>query len=283
MTLHDCYNFTGQCEHYVGVNCTRFKDGCGNCPFIHKTIAPSLVFDWSNWLLAQKKQWYEAIHKMTVVAVSKWLEKEASQSILVGAGHRITYIYNWVDTDVFFPRPTNELEIIRNKYSLKYDIRYIIAVSAQWDKCSSKYEDIIALCKLLPEKYKLIVVGGVSSGTDFPNSIIHINYIEDPNELACLYSIAYAYLHVSVCEAFGKVIAEAMACGTTPIVYNSTACSEVADVFGVAVKPHDIIGIVGALELMANDTDAMIAYVRENYNKHNNLQKYLEVYNTIRI
>lgn len=281
MTLHDCYNFTGQCEHYVGVKCAKFKTGCGNCPFLHKTIAPSLFFDWSKWLLSQKRKWYERINSMTTVAVSKWLKDEASESVLAVKGHTVTYIYNWIDTSVFYPRSYLEKQKVKQKYSLNDSYKYILAVAAVWKKNTTKYKDLIELNKMLPEKFRLIVVGRSSGKTKFPDDIIVINYTENASELACLYSLAYAYIHVSTCDTFGKVIAEAMACGTPPIVYNSTACSEVAGGFGLTVESHDIKTIVSSLENLSCNTASMINFVRDKYDKRTNISHYINIYKEI--
>ena len=279
MTLHDCYNFTGQCEHYVGVNCTRYQDGCGDCPFIHKTIAPSLIFDWSKFLLSNKRRWYERIQNMSIVAVSKWLQSQAEKSVLAVRNHQITTISNWIDTDIFYPRSQDEISCVYNKYRLKSNLKYILAVSASWKHETTKFKDIITLYNQLPSAYSLIVVGSCSPKTEFPDNIIYINYTEDINELACLYSLAYAYVHVSVCDTFGKVIAEAMSCGTPPIVYDSTACSEITGGYGLTVKPHDISNIISNLGVLErNDNDAMVNYVKSHYSKITNLQMYQNIY-----
>jgi len=281
MTLHDCYNFTGQCEHYIGVNCKKFQNGCGKCPFIHKTIAPSLFFDWSKWLLSHKKSWYEKLNSMTVVAVSKWLKEEASKSILNIDGHKIISIYNWIDTAVFYPRTYNDIHRVCQKYSIQNGYKYIIAVGASWNYDTSKYNDILKLSSMLPPEYKLIVVGGNSPDAKFPNSIIRISYTQNADDLACLYSLSYAYIHVSTCDTFGKVIAEAMACGTTPIVYNSTACPEVTGGFGVTVEPHDLASIVACLDSIPHESEAMVKFVKSEYNKELNISQYIELYKSL--
>ena len=278
MTLHDCYNFTGQCEHYVGVDCNKFITGCCNCPFIHRTIAASTFFDWSHLLWKRKKRWYEKINQMKIVAVSKWLESETAKSILACGNHKISCIYNWVNTDIFHPRPLDELNIVSSKYSLNLEKKYIIAVAAEWKKNTTKYSDIIRLNEILPTHYQLIVVGASAPSTIFPDSIIRINYTENAEELACLYTIAVAYVHVSVCDTFGKVIAEAMACGTSPIVYNSTACPETTGGYGVIVAPHNVEAIVSALNCLPSQRAEMINFVKTNYNKRKNISKYIELY-----
>ena len=53
-----------------------------------------------------------------------------------------------------------------------------------------------------------------------------LGVINDVNKLAEQYGQADALLHLSYQETFGKVVAEALACGTPAIVYNITALPE---------------------------------------------------------
>ena len=62
-----------------------------------------------------------------------------------------------------------------------------------------------------------------------PKNIKHIPYVNGKEELAKIYSISDVYIHLSTEDTFGKVIAEALSCGTPAIVYNSTACPEIID------------------------------------------------------
>lgn len=285
MTLHDCYNFTGQCEHYSGIGCNKYKTGCGNCPSLHHTIAPSWIFDWSYWLLKKKKQWYEQIDNMTIVAVSKWLKKDSSESILNSPQHNITYIYNWIDTNIFYPRSEEEQLNIRRKYGLNEKMKYILTVGAGWNKNTTKFQDAIRLSEQLPSDYQLILVGKLTKGTVLPNNIKHIDFTNNPSELAAIYTLAEAYVHLSVCDTFGKVIAEAMACGTLPMVFDSTACPEIVGKLGVVVKPHYVEGFIEAINTHFNEKinpQELIMYVKKNYNKNSNIQKYIDIYNSIK-
>ncbi|WP_417853103.1 glycosyltransferase, partial [Waltera sp.] len=50
-----------------------------------------------------------------------------------------------------------------------------------------------------------------------------------PSKLAQIYTEADVFVNPSREETFGLTVAEAMACGTWPIVYADTACAEVVE------------------------------------------------------
>lgn len=60
-----------------------------------------------------------------------------------------------------------------------------------------------------------------------PNGIIGITRTWNSNELAEIYTASDVLFNGSFQETFGLVTAEAMACGTPVIVYDSTACPEI--------------------------------------------------------
>ena len=140
------------------------------------------------------------------------------------------------------------------------------------------------LAQKLPDGYKLLLVGSVLRGSKIKEPLVHIPYINGSKELSAAYSMAEAYIHLSVEATFGKVIAEAMSCGTVPITFNSTACGEVPGPYGLVVSPHDVDAIVAALpeiKEMRGQSDKIIKYVQDNYDYHTNAQKYIELYKNI--
>ena len=126
-TLHDCFNFTGKCSHYTACKCYKWQTECHDCPQYCNTIAPSMFFDNSRRLFRQKKAYYAQIPRMTVVAVSQWLMHEAEKSILAGNGHKITYIYNWIDDKKFHPATEEQINSFYQKYHLNSQIKYLIS------------------------------------------------------------------------------------------------------------------------------------------------------------
>ena len=280
-TLHDCFNFTGKCAHYTAQGCYKWQTECHHCPLFRNTAAPSMFFDNSRRLFRQKKAYYSQMPRMTVVAVSQWLMHEAEKSILAGNGHKITYIYNWIDDKKFHRATEEQISNLYQKYHLNTQTKYLISVSQLWDKNSSRFKDADAIAKALPEGYKLLLVGGVARGTQIPDNIEHIPYISDINELCAAYTMAEAYIHLSVEDTFGKVIAEAMSCGTVPVTFNSTACGEVPGPYGIVVAPHDVEAIIKALPTITSlkeKEEDMLRYVRDNYDYKTNTNQYLDLY-----
>ena len=279
-TLHDCFNFTGKCSHYTAKGCYKWQKECHHCPLIH-TTAPSLFFDHSHKIFTEKKKFYEQIPNMTVVAVSKWLMHEAENSILAGHGHKITYIYNWIDFNKFHRATEEQIQIFYQKYNLDKKKKYLISVSQGWNKNSTRYIDAVNLAKALPEDYRLILVGDTARGTIIGSPLIYIPYISGNEELSAAYSAAEAYVHLSVEDTFGKVIAEAMCCGTVPITFNSTACGEVPGPFGIVVPPHDVESIVQKLSRikeLQEKRKLMLQFVYDNYDYQTNAHEYIKIY-----
>ena len=280
-TLHDCFNFTGKCSHYTSVGCYKWQSECFNCPLYRKTAAPSFLFDNSNKIFKEKKCFYSKISKLTVVTVSKWLKNEAQRSILTGNGHEIINIYNWIDRKRFSVASNNQVSEFYNKYNLDTSLKYLISVSQCWDHKTSRYIDAIKLAQSLPKDYKLILIGNKRKGTVIPKDIIHIPYISSSEELSSAYTMCEAYVHLSVEDTFGKVIAEAMSCGAVTITFNSTACGEIPGPYGIVVPPHDIESIIRCLSkipVLKTRHEDILKYVFDNYDYQKNMESYLSIY-----
>lgn len=280
-TLHDCFNFTGKCSHYHSISCYNWKSYCHNCPIFKNTAAPSLFFDFSSKIYNEKKILYSKIKQCAVIAVSNWLKNQAQDSILNVNGHEVDYIYNWVDSNKFKPATSDLIKRFQEKYNLDSGYKYLVSVSQLWDKDSTRYHDALRLAHLLPNSYKLLLIGRVSPGFQIDSLIQHISYLSSQEELSVAYSLADAYVHFSIQDTFGLVIAEAMSCGTIPITFNATACSEIPSNYGIVVPPRDINAIVESLPLIQQKKSAskeMIDYVKHNFDKTLNINKYLKTY-----
>ena len=209
-TLHDCFNFTGKCAHYTTIGCYKWQTECKECPTFQHCVAPSAFFDKSKKLFNQKKRYYNQFNKLTVVAVSKWLAGEAKKSAMFSSARAITHIYNWIDYRKFHRANQVDIDAFYDRYHLSKDYKYIISVSQGWDNNASRYKDAIRLARILPEDYKLILVGSVLRGSSIEEPLLHIPYISGSQELSVAYTMAEAYIHLSVEDTFGKVIAEAI-------------------------------------------------------------------------
>ena len=62
-----------------------------------------------------------------------------------------------------------------------------------------------------------------------PEGMLGLPRTDTPRELAEIYTAADVFVNPGREETFGLTVAEAMACGTWPIVYADTACAEVVE------------------------------------------------------
>lgn len=280
MILHDCWFFTGKCTHFTARGCNKWKTECHHCPAL-KSDNASWFFDRSTKMFRDRKKWYGKLASHTVVAVSEWEKNVATQSPLF-SNSNVVRIYNWIDTDVFKPATKEQILKVQEKYNLSTDIKYVISVSAGWSAGATRTQDADKLSRMLPEGYQLIVVGGVEEGV-FTGNVVCIPHTSDQAELAALYSLAEAYIHFSVEDTFGKVIAEAMACDTVPIVFNSTACGEITGSFGHIVEPHNVSGMNSSILRLCSERNKLSIrnYTIKNYNKVINVEHYYQLFNRL--
>ena len=274
ITLHDCWFFTGKCTHYTSQKCTKWQDGCGNCPQLKKDI-PSWFFDITSKQLNEKREGFLSIPRLAVIGVSDWITNEARKSFLKNA-KIVKRIYNWIDIDVFYPK---EVE--------KEDKFTILCIGAGWSENSSKFKDLISLANKLPSDMKILLAGNVAREAKLPSNVERVGYISSTEELAKLYSKADVYVHLSKEDTFGKVIAEALACGTPAIVYNSTACPEIiGNGCGYVVEAGDVCSIADKLneiQLRGKQyySSSCVNFVKENFEKENLIDENLQLYNEL--
>lgn len=237
LTLHDCWFFTGKCTHYTAQGCDRWQTGCRDCPRLRGDI-PSWFFDRTGEMWREKRDLFNAIPRLGVIGVSDWITCEARKSFLKDAAI-LERIYNGIDLDMFYPREKRDREALFT----------VLCVAAGWTEDSSKTKDLIDLAERLGDSARILLVGNVPFGDKLPGNITCLGYVSAPEELAQLYSNADVYVHLSREDTFGKVIAEALVCGTPAVVYDATACPEVlGEGCGYAVQPGDVAGIAAAIE-----------------------------------
>lgn len=276
MILHDCWFFTGKCTHFTERCCEKWRVCCHHCPAL-KCDNESWFFDRTRKMFRDRKKWYLGIESLTVIAVSDWEKQLALKSPLFSKA-KVTRVYNWIDAELFKPSSREQIEQVIKKYGLNQNVKYVLSVGANWPVNSTKSQDAIRFSNLLPSDYQLIIVGRGSKEI-FPRQVIRISYTSNPEELATLYSLSHAYIHFSIEDTFGKVIAEAMSCQTVPIVFDSTACGETAGPFGISVAPHNVEAMVDALHLAEESSrrEKVRIYAKEHYVYPVNLEEYWQL------
>lgn len=278
LNLHDCWIFTGKCPYYTINACNRWQTGCSNCPkHVVKQYPQSLFFDFSKKMFRDKKKWLHALKDLTVVGVSDWVASQAKRSFL--GDREILRIYNWVNTQVFKPYPDS----IFSEFGIPEDKFTVFCAGVAWNKNHYKYKDLEQIVRKVGNDVQFVIAGHVNDPIAADN-VYHVGYVSDVERLARLNSSADIYMHLSLEDTFGKVIAEALACGTPAIVYDSTACSEVADEScGIIVPPHDIDALVAAIsKIKANpqlySSENCCKRVEDYFHHEKNVNLFLQLY-----
>lgn len=269
--LHDCWFYTGKCCHYTVNGCYKWKTiSCDHCPRIHLDNI-SWFFDRTNRMVKDKYKLYKEIKYGGIIGVSQWILKEAEQSIMTSISNKVV-IYNWVNLEVFKPVQCHrENEFI------------ILGVCADW-QYSKGLDDALKLSKILPKGMRLCLIGNIiESGIKKEDyNILFIPRTENREELVEWYNRAGVFVNFSLEESFGKVTAEALACGTPVIVKNSTANPElVGEGCGYVVIESDVKDIMAkCLMIKENGKSYYSAKCRKfainNFSYRINAEKYLD-------
>ena len=239
-TLHDCWAFTGHCSYFSFVGCDRWQHGCGGC-CQSKKYPVSLFLDSSENNYQRKKQAFCGVKDMTLITPSNWLANLVKQSFL--KEYPVEVCYNTIDTEIFSPTPSD----FRSRYSLN-DRKIVLGVASVWDERKGM-ADFFELSSLLPKDYAVVLVGITDRGKKkCPPSVVCIPPTNSAKELAEIYTAADVFVNPSKEETFGLTTLEALSCGTPAIVYENTACEEVADMYGGIVVEQSVQAIKKAIE-----------------------------------
>lgn len=275
-TLHDCWSFTGHCAHFAIEGCNKWKSECNRCPQKHK-YPESLLFDRSTRNYRIKEGLFTGIDKMRIITPSEWLACYVKQSYL--KDYLIEIIPNGIDVSLF--KPSNGS--FREEYDLM-EKKVILGVAGVWNEQKGLGE-FIQLSKMLDDSYRIVLLGvNKKQKRGLPSSIIGIERIEDIQRLAEIYTTADVFVNLSKEETFGMTTIEAGACGTNVIVYQGTACEEVAEkIHGFAVEQNISSVYKKICELTErNDNieekERRVRVVREEFSTSQMTNKYMQVY-----
>ncbi len=228
-TMHDCWLMTGHCCHFMYENCDKYLKSCGSCP-AKNSYPSSMILDRSEKNLMLKKKAFSDLPKTVIVSPSQWLADIASQTYL--SQYPIKVINNGIRSDIFYPHDHKHLT---SKYGLT-DKKIVLAVSNVWTK-QKGINDILALSHILPDEYKLVVIGTVpSKKAKITDSILFIEHTDNADEMAQWYSAAHIFVNPTYEDTFPTVNLEALACGTPIISYNTGgSCECIENGCGVCV------------------------------------------------
>ena len=130
----------------------------------------------------------------------------------------------------------------------------------------------------------IILIGKMKNIDDLPQNILHIKETHNAAELAGYYALADVFLNLSLEESFGKVTAEALACGTPTIAVDSTANSElIGEGCGYLMNSIELPVLMDLVEKVRINTKQSysiqcVEYVRNNFDKSDRLNDHMKLY-----
>jgi len=259
-TMRDMWPLTGGC-HYA-IDCDRYKLGCGQCP----QLGSNKSGDLTRLVVANK---HASLPKqLRVVGISHWLSACAEES-RVFAGFPVHTISNNIDTRLFYPTP---MDIARQALGLPLGKR-IILVGAQRITDFYKGFDLFlkAMQSVQREDVHVLTFGqDIGSGVSALNvNHTHLGFLSDTLSLRLVYAAADVFVAPSLMDAFGKTLAEAMACGTPVVCFNATGPRDIVEhlITGYKAKPFEPAdlanGIQWVLGLSKEQQDALRCHARE--------------------
>lgn len=280
LVLHDCWFFTGHCCHYTEDKCYKWQTECHHCPLLH-AYNKSLFFDRSRKIFKDKKRLFQAIPRLAVVGVSKWTIDEARQSFLKEA-RILDFIYNWIDLDLFQPRPVSSLRV---ELGVNPSDFIVLGVSQSWSAAKG-LNQFIEIARKMPH-LKVVLVGHFPKNVEVPHNIITVGEVNNPRRLAEFYSMADVFVNPSIQETFGKVTAEALACGTPVIGSDTTATPELIPTqCGHTFSPNDTERLLSHIASIREEgkkaySENCRQFATENFGKERQIEKYIETINKL--
>lgn len=232
ITLHDEWLYCGS-EHVYNVN-DKFFDFVTGYRLFKKGV---FGVNW-NYLIWKIK--FSKLYKrkdLIFTVPSTWMESRArSSSILRNSDIRL--LPNPIDASIFTASSSQEISVFRNSLDLQREDIIIGFGAIGGSKNKLKGANILReafelLQQELPSsitiKIKLLSFGGkkekkiLESGFDE----ISLGHISDPKKLALIYSASDFIVVPSFVESFGQVAAEALACETPVVCFDSSGLKDI--------------------------------------------------------
>ena len=238
-TLHDCWAFTGHCSHFTMVKCEQWKEHCSYCSQLRCYPACYIKSSVSK-NFERKRKAFTGVKKMTLITPSNWLADLVKQSFL--KEYPVEVHYNTIDKTIFKPTPSD----FRERYGLE-NKKIVLGVANIWDERKG-LRDFYKLAQMLDDNYAIVLVGlSKKQIADLPKNIKGIIRTNSTKELAAIYTAVDVFVNPSKEETFGMTTVEAEACGTKAIVYEDTACAEIAQSNTSIVVEQDVNAIYKAI------------------------------------
>lgn len=245
-TIRDMWPLTGGCHYSMG--CDRYEIGCGKCP----QLGSQFQYDLTRIVLQAKRQ--SLPKKTVVVGISRWLSECAKESRAF-EGFQVETIMNNVDTSKFEPVDKN---VAREVLGLPRDKKIILAGSHSIHDFYKGFDLLVGALRVLGRDDYHLVKFGKDSGIAFNSTrCTNLGFLSDAIALRLAYSAADVFVGPSRIDAFGKTLAEAMACGTPVVCFDATGPKEVVEhkVTGFKAVAFEPASLAEGINWVLNQSD----------------------------
>ncbi|GJD16220.1 glycosyl transferase, group 1 [Rivularia sp. IAM M-261] len=286
LTLHDMWSFTGHCCY--SYECDRWQNGCGKCPYPDDFPAIGMDNTHIEWKL---KNWAYSRSKLTIVAPSNWLMKQAQKSIL--NRFSIYHIPHGIDTQAYQPLDTKRC---RSILGIPLGKKVLMFGAIHLNDSRKGGDLVLKALQSLPKSLKaetvLLIMGNtgntISQAVGMPT--LNLGYLSNDRIKSIAYSAADLFLFTSRAEAFGLVAQEALSCGTPIVAFNVGGIPDLVrpGVTGYLAEPENVQdlcnGIIKLLEdekLRESIAQNCRAITLKEYSLELQAQRYIELYNKV--
>lgn len=290
LTLRDNWLLTGHCACFH--DCMRWTQGCGNCPDLG--LAPAIPRDGTRFNWARKR---DAIRdaNVEIVVISDALRRDAVASPVL-AGKRISRIYNGIDLDTF--RPVEDSIRLRHRQALGFAADEAVVVLAGQtvegirEGIATRHAVDVLNRIATATPVRALVIGHsaerVSALLNIPTTVLPFQ--TEPAAMARCFQASDLSLVTSEVETFGRIAAEAQACGIPVVAFDSGGLPEVViDGQGGRIVPRgDADRLLAALAELVDDAAARresgalgMAHVERNFDQREVAGRYAQLYRDV--
>lgn len=278
-TMRDMWPMTGGCHVAEALGCNKYKFGCGECT----QLGSSSNYDLSKIVLNRKIKYFPKNIKF--VGISNWLSDKAKESFLL-YNFDVRTISNNINTNDFF---MINKELARKSLGFETSKKVVLCGSADANDFYKGFEKFLDAVKYLDKNNIFLIFFGnlelelVSSlGFEYKS----FGYLNDNVSLRLVYSASDVFVAPSLMEAFGKTLAESMACGTPVVCFDATGPKDIVDhkQNGYKAVPFDVCDLAKGIEWVLDFKDHAFlsanAYkkVMTKFDSKVVAQKYIELY-----
>jgi glycosyltransferase involved in cell wall biosynthesis len=273
--------FTGGCHYDEG--CGRFASGCGMCP----QLGSARLSDFSRRIFLRKQKALNCIgvHRLHIVAQSRWIAGEAARSPLLGR-FPITVIPNGVDTNAFRPR---NRAFSRDVLGIPHTSKAILFVAESTRNRRKGLDLFTKALRSLPDVSSVtVLIAGHSKPEDLTGLDCRLMGLQGNDRLlSLLYSAADVFVIPSRQDNLPNTVLESMACGTPVVGFNVGGIPDMVrpGSTGWLAEPGDADSLSAVITRSLSNTAEREAFssrarsvVEEEYTLELQVRRYRELY-----